>query len=104
MRRAAQARRLCAAENLQRDDLSAVEQVEAIVDMVDAELIEDDEYARTAVTPVDRVKTLLGRMHAVEVNRERGADIREEALRFVGKFTHKTENVFDNLPRPVEWQ
>jgi 16S rRNA G966 N2-methylase RsmD len=99
----AQARRMCAAENLQRDDLSAVEQVDAIIDMVDAELIEDDEYSTLAKTPQNRVKSLLGRMHAVQVNIERGAEIRREAFDFVGKFTHKVEQVFYGLPRPVEW-
>jgi len=37
-----QARRISAAENLQREDLSAIE---AIVEIVDTELIEDKEYA-----------------------------------------------------------
>ena len=36
-----QARRISAAENLQREDLSAIEEVEAILEIVDAELIED---------------------------------------------------------------
>ena len=36
-----QARRISAAENLQREDLSAIEAIEAIVEIVDAELIED---------------------------------------------------------------
>ena len=40
-----QARRISAAENLQREDLSAIEEVEAIVEIVDAELIKDKEYA-----------------------------------------------------------
>ena len=39
------ARRISAEENLQREDLSAIETIEAIVEMVDAELIEDKEYA-----------------------------------------------------------
>jgi len=40
-----QARRISAAENLQREDLSAIEAIEAIVEIVDTELIEDKEYA-----------------------------------------------------------
>ena len=42
-----QARRISAAENLQREDLSAIEEVEAIVEIVDAELIEDSNYQRS---------------------------------------------------------
>lgn len=43
---------MCAAENLQRQDLSDVESVEAIVEMVDAELIEESEYAVMGKEPV----------------------------------------------------
>ena len=38
-----EARRMSAAENLQRQDLSAIETIEAIVEIVDADLIEDAE-------------------------------------------------------------
>ncbi len=40
-----EARRMSAAENLQREDLSAIEEVEAIVEIVDADLIEDAELS-----------------------------------------------------------
>jgi len=40
-----QARRISAAENLQREDLSAIETIEAIVEIMDVELVEDEEYA-----------------------------------------------------------
>ncbi len=53
-----QARRILAAENLQREDLSAIETIEGTVEMVDAELIEDREYASMGKTPAERVKTL----------------------------------------------
>ena len=36
---------MSAAENLRREDLSAIEEVEAIVEFVDAEPIGDKEYA-----------------------------------------------------------
>ena len=42
-----QARRISAAENLQRENLSVIEEVEAIVEIVDAELIEDSKYQRS---------------------------------------------------------
>jgi len=41
-----EARRMSAAENLQRQDLSEIETIEAIVEIVDAELIKDKEYAQ----------------------------------------------------------
>ena len=57
-----QARRIAAAENLQREDFSSIETIEAIVDIVDAELIEDKEYASMGKNPAERVKTLLGKL------------------------------------------
>jgi ParB-like chromosome segregation protein Spo0J len=35
-----QARRISAAENLQREDFSAIESIEAIVEIIDAQLID----------------------------------------------------------------
>ncbi len=40
-----EARRISAAENLQREDLSTIETIEAVVEIVDSELIKDKEYA-----------------------------------------------------------
>jgi ParB/RepB/Spo0J family partition protein len=54
-----QARWMSAAENMQREKLSAIEAIEAIVKIVDAKLIEDKEYATMDKTPEDRVKILL---------------------------------------------
>ncbi len=44
-----EARRISAAENLQREDLSAIETIEGTVEMVDAELIEDIKYQRSKI-------------------------------------------------------
>ncbi len=44
-----QARRIAAAENFQREDLSAIETIEGNVEMVDAELIEDIKYQRPEI-------------------------------------------------------
>ncbi len=60
-----EARRISAAENLQREDLSAIETIEGNVEMVDvdliedAELMEDKEYASMGKKPADRVKALF---------------------------------------------
>ena len=66
-----QARRISAAENLQREDLSAIETIEGNVEMVDAELIEDKEYASMGKKPADRVKALLGKLHSITNGKER---------------------------------
>jgi N6-adenosine-specific RNA methylase IME4 len=90
-----QARRLTAAENMQREDLSPIEWIGAIADMVDAELIEDAEYAALAETPQLRVRTLLGKLDS---DRRRGAD--HVSHTFVGQ----VESVFAQLPKPVAWR
>ena len=56
---------MSAAENLQREDLSVIETIEAIVEIVDAELMEDVQYLSMGKTPAERVKTLLARLHSV---------------------------------------
>lgn len=89
-----QARRMCAAENMQRQDLGAVEEVFAITELIDAEMIDDDTYSLSAETPTERVKWLLSKLFSDKMN---GTDY------FISKFTNKVERIFDSLPRPIEW-
>lgn len=99
-----QARRMCAAENLQRQDLSDVESVEAIVEMVDAELIEDSEYAGMGKDSVSRVAKLLGKLDSVRRSEERKSEVKKVAKDLSHKFMGQLESVFSTLPRPVEWR
>ncbi len=98
-----QARRISATENMQREDLSAIEAIEAVVEIVDAELIEDKEYATMGKTPADRVKTLLGKLDSVRRSEERRSKITQEAKHLSNKFVGQVEQIFKNLPKPVEW-
>jgi len=98
-----QARRISAAENLQREDLSAIEAIEAIVEIVDAELIEDKEYASMGKNPADRVKTLLGKLKASRRGKERGYNPSRELIHTAHKFMRRVDQIFKNLPKPVEW-
>ena len=105
-----QARRISAAENLQREDLSAIETIEAFVEIVDAdliedaELIEDTEYLSMGKTPGDRVKTLLGKLHSITSSQIRGSKVSKKAELLFNKFVKQVENIFKNLPKPLEWQ
>jgi len=99
-----QARRISAAENLQREDLSAIETIEAIVEIVDAELIEDKKYASMGKTPADRVKTLLGKLDSVRRSKELGYEIAPQARLTSHKFMGSVEKIFKNLPKPLEWR
>ena len=98
-----QARRISAAENLQREDLSAIEAIEAVVEIVDAELIEDKEYASMGKNPADRVKTLLGKLDSVRRSKELGYEIAPQARLTSHKFMGSVEKIFKNLPKPLEW-
>ena len=98
-----QARRISAAENLQREDLSAIETIEAVVEIVDAELIEDKEYASMAKNPADRVKTLLGKLDSISISKKRGSKASKKADLLFNKFIKQVEKNFKNLPKHLEW-
>lgn len=90
-----QARRMCAAENLQREDLSAEEEIRAIVEIIDAELIEDDYYRLFGNDPVIRVIRFLRKRQSAE---KRG---------YVNNFGNVTERIditMKGLPNPKEWE
>ncbi len=99
-----QARRMSAAENLQREDLSTIETIEAVVEIIDAELIEDKQYAAMGKSPADRVKPLLGTIDSVRRSRERGFNPAKEAKQTSHKFVGRVEKIFKNLPNPLEWR
>ena len=99
-----QARRIWAAENLQSEDLSAIEPIEAIVEIVDAELIEDIQYLSMGKTPADRMKTLLGKLDSVRRSKELGYEVGTQARLTSHKFVGSVEKIFKNLPKPMEWQ
>lgn len=92
-----QARRLCATENLQRSDLSAIEEVSALVDVVDTELLEAFglEYADYGHESTARVRFVLMKLDS---DRRNGTDS------FTNKFVGKVEAIFSGLPKPKEWQ
>jgi len=98
-----QTRRISAAENIQREDLSAIETIEAIVEIVDAELIEDTQYASMGKKPADRVKTLLGKLDSVRRSEGLGYEVASEAKLTSNKFIGSVQEIFKNLPKPVKW-
>jgi ParB/RepB/Spo0J family partition protein len=99
-----QARRICAAENIQREGFSALETIEAIVEIVDAHLIEDTEYAAMGNSPDIRIHCLLSKMNAVINNQHKQSQISEDRLQQVHKFVNPVENIFKKLPKRLEWK
>ncbi len=91
-----QARRLCATENLQRSDLSAIEEVSALVDIVDVDLLKAfDDYSSYGNTSAERVRFMLMKLDSDYKN---GTDY------FRHKFVSKVEAIFNGLPKPKEWR
>ena len=103
-----QVRRIAADENFQREDLTAIEAVEAIVKLVDAdliedaELIEDKQYASMGKNPADRVKTLVGKLHSITNSKNRGSQVSKKADLLLYKFVQQVDEIFKNLPKPLE--
>jgi len=81
-----------------------IETIEAIVEIVDAELIEDQEYAAMGKNPADRVKALLGRLHSITISKKRGSKASKKADLLFNKFVKQVDKIFKNLPKPLEWQ
>ena len=98
------ARRMSAAENLQREDLTVFEIIESIVEMVNAEMIGDKEYGSMGKIPVDRVKALLGKLDSIVTIKIRGSKVSKEAESLLRKFAQQVEKIFKNLPKPLEWR
>ena len=54
--------------------------------------------------PADRVKTLLGKLDSIRRTIEGGYNISEELRHTSHKFVRRVENIFANLPKPLEWR
>ena len=51
----------------------------------------------------DRVKTLLGKLDSIRRSKERGYNVSDEIRHTSNKFVGRVENIFANLPKPLEW-
>jgi hypothetical protein len=54
--------------------------------------------------PADRVKALLGKLHSITNSKDRGSKVSKENEALLGKFAQQVEKIFNNLPKPLEWQ
>lgn len=88
----------------QQKNLSAIETIEGIVEIVDAELIQDKEYLSMGDKPADRVKTLLGKLHSIENSKSRGSEVSNKSKLLLNKFVQQVARIFKNLPKPLEWR
>jgi phage N-6-adenine-methyltransferase len=89
-----EARRICAAENVHRMDLTPVELIEAMIQWVDAYLMDADSYDLFGETPHERLSYLLAKMYS---DTKHGTDY------FVYKFIDKVEEAFRATNRGIQW-
>jgi len=99
-----QARRISAAENLLRQDLTAIESIEATIDIFDVEMDKDPWYLTVGKTPLERVHKLLSKLHSIRVSKDRGSIVSKQAEALLNKFVQQVESIFKNLPKPLKWQ
>jgi ParB/RepB/Spo0J family partition protein len=99
-----EARRIAFDENNQRRNLSAIEKIKGIVGIVDATLIDDEEYAAMGKTSKQRVRTLLGKLNSVINSKNRGSQISNEAELLLHKFVQQVEAIFENMSKSLKWR
>jgi len=97
-----QARRISAAENLLREDLSAIESIEATIEIIDVEMGKEPEYLTVGKTPLEMVHKLLSKLHSIRVNQDRGSTVSKEAEVLLNKFVQQVESIFKNLPKSLK--
>ena len=71
---------------------------------MDAELIEDKEYALLGSKPAKRVKKLLGKLNSIVISKIRGSKVSKEAESLLHIFMQQVEKIFQNLPKSLEWR
>ena len=99
-----QARRISDAENILRQDLSAIESIEATIGIIDVEMGKEPEYLTGGKTPLERVHKLLSKLHSIRVSKDRGSLVSKEAEVLLNKFIQQVDAIFNNLPKPLKWQ
>ena len=67
-----QARRISFTENLLRQDLTAIESIEATIEIIDEEMGKDPWYLTVGKTPLERVVKLLSKLDSIRFSKDRG--------------------------------
>ena len=98
-----QARRISAAENLLRQDLSAIESIEATIEIIDVEMGKSPEYLTVGKTPLERVVKLLSKLDSIRRSKERGSVVLEAEKDLSNKYVGQVESIFKNLPKHLKW-
>lgn len=103
-----QARLMHLSENLERKNLTPIEQTEAIGDFLDAFLKSDpelgDEYKRFGGDYIERLKKVLSILDNTRRSKERGSKVNAEVEELSHRFVGQVEKVFSQLLHPTDWR
>jgi hypothetical protein len=99
-----QARRISVTENRLRQDLSAIEFIEATIEIIDVEMGKDPWYLTVGKTPLERVHKLLSKFDSIRVCKDRGSLVSKVADDQFHKYVELVESIFKNLPKPLKWR
>ncbi len=99
-----QVRRISAAENLLREDLSALEFIEATIEIIDVKMGKEPEYLTVGKTPLEKVHKLLSKLDSIRRSKERGSVVLETEKDLSYKYVGQVESIFKNPPKPLEWR
>ena len=72
------------------------------MEIVDAELIEDKEYALFGSKPANRVKKLLGKLHSATRSKNRGSKVSKKGNLLLSTRTQQLEEIFKKHPKSLE--
>ena len=67
------------------------------MEIVDAELIEDKQYALVGSKPANRAKALLGKLKAARRSKERGYNPSKELIHTTNRYVRRVEKIFTKL-------
>ena len=95
---------MCVAENLQRENLSVIETIETIVDLVDSELCGNEVYDSMGESAMHRLKNLLSKLDSIRSSRDRGSKVADESNMLFHKFMEQVNKIFNNLPKSLKWR
>jgi hypothetical protein len=98
-----QAGRISATEILLRQDLFAIESIEATIEIIDVEMNKDPWYLTVCKTPLERVNKLLSKIDSIRRSKERGSVVFMLERDLSHKFMGQVELILKNLPKPLEW-
>jgi len=99
-----QARRISDAENHLRQDLSAIESIEATIEIIDVEMGKEPVYLTVGKTPLERVVKLLTKLYSIRVSKNMGSLISKATDDRFHKYVEPVESIFKNLPKQLKWQ